>query len=80
MWSHILQVERRHLEAAVDESIKTLDIADGGGPGATSDDLQVCEKPLLTVILYVIVVICSVLLVLLLLLLTPSLEPWGSTV
>lgn len=36
------QVERRHLEAAVDESIKTLDIAGASdcGPPATSDDLQ----------------------------------------
>lgn len=37
-----MQVERRHLEAAVDESIKTLDIAGtDAGPPATSDDLQV---------------------------------------
>lgn len=44
MGSHALQVERRHLEATVDESIKTLDIAGAadGGPPATSDDLQVC--------------------------------------
>lgn len=45
-WFHVKQVERRHLEEAVDERIKTLGIAGSadGGPPATSDDLQVCEQ------------------------------------
>lgn len=39
-------MERRHLEAAVDEGVKTLDIAGGGDgvPPATSDDLQACKQ------------------------------------
>lgn len=35
------QVERRHLEAAVDDSIKTLAMTGDDGPPSTSDDLQV---------------------------------------
>eukprot|EP00752_Nemacystus_decipiens_P010330 g9202.t1 len=46
------EVERRHLEAAVDESIKTLDIAGAGdgGPPATSDDLQGMLKEIRTLV------------------------------
>lgn len=47
------QVERRHLETAVDESIKTLTIAGENGPPSASDDLQVNRSyPKYLVIVY----------------------------